>query len=93
MPRQIWKWTLEVLDKQSLPMPEGAQVLSVQAQGGAPQLWALVDPKAYGCFRTFATYGTGQPMPDEPGVYVGTYQMHGGALVFHVFEQDPPDAS
>ena len=30
--------------------------------------------------------GTGNPMPDEPGEYIATFQMHGGALVFHAFE-------
>ena len=88
---RIWKWTLQVTDTQSLPMPAGAKVLGVQPQGDfplRPQLWALVDEKAPVADRTFATYGTGNPMPDgDPGKYVGTYQMHGGALVFHVFEK------
>jgi hypothetical protein len=25
-------------------------------------------------------------MPTNPGEYVATFQMHGGALVWHVFE-------
>ncbi len=51
------------------------------------QLWAMVDEKAGITLRTFATYGTGNPMPDgNPGEYVGTYQINRGALVFHVFE-------
>ncbi len=86
---RIWKWTLQVTDLQQVQMPRGAQVLSVQTQGGAPQLWALVDEKAPAEPRTFATYATGNPMPEvaDYGRFVGTYQMHGGALVFHVFEQ------
>lgn len=86
---RIWKWPLQVTDLQQVQMPRGAQVLSVQMQGGAPQLWALVDEKAPAEPRTFATYGTGNPMPEvaDYGQFVGTYQMHGGSLVFHVFEQ------
>jgi hypothetical protein len=86
---RIWKWTLQVTDLQQVQMPRGAQVLSVQMQGGAPQLWALVDEKASTEPRTFATYGTGNPMPEvaDYGRFVDTYQMHGGSLVFHVFEQ------
>jgi hypothetical protein len=84
---RIWKWTLTVADLQSLSIPEGAKLLAVQTQGDMPQLWALVNEKAQIVCRNFATYGTGNPMPDDdPGEYVGTYQMHGGALVFHVFE-------
>jgi hypothetical protein len=36
--------------------------------------------------RNFATYGTGNPIPDGPGEYVGTYWVYGGSLIFHVFE-------
>jgi hypothetical protein len=85
---RIWKWTLSITDLQSIAMPEGAQLLAVQTQHGAPQLWALVDERAPQVHRNFATYGTGNPMPDgDPGKYVGTYQVAGGKLVFHVFER------
>ena len=84
---KIWKWTLEVTDKQKLPMPDGANLLTVQVQHGIPQLWALVDEKAPIIHRTIATYGTGNPLPDGYlGEYVGTYQIHGGLLAFHVFD-------
>ncbi len=85
---RIWKWTLTITDLQILQMPEGAQVLGVQPQGEMPQLWALVDEKAPIVDRKFATYGTGNPMPDgDIGTYIGTYQLRGGFLAFHVFEQ------
>lgn len=86
---KIWKWTLAVTDVQTIQMPVGATVLTVQVQGEEPQIWALVDETIHRyTSRKFAAYGTGNPMPDgDPGRYVGTYQIHGGALVFHVFEQ------
>jgi hypothetical protein len=98
MTMKIWKWTLEVTDRQQLQIPGGAKLLTVQVQHGLPQLWALVDEKAPLINRTIATYGTGNPIPDlpvlsvglpegYPGEYVGTYQFGGGALVFHVFEE------
>ena len=37
-------------------------------------------------WRTFEMYGTGHPMPANPGEYVETFQMDGGALVWHVFD-------
>ena len=85
---RVWKYELKVTDLQTLSMPKGAKVLTVQSQYNTPQLWALVDEKAPVSARTFATYGTGNPMPDnDPGEYVGTYQIVDGALVFHVFEK------
>ena len=84
---RIWKWTLEITDRQQLPMPGGAKLLAVQIQHGTPQLWALVDEKAPIIDRTIATYGTGNSLPDGYlGEYIGTYQFGGGALVFHVID-------
>lgn len=36
--------------------------------------------------RQIRVAGTGQNLPNFPGTYIGTFQMNGGALVFHVFE-------
>lgn len=84
---KIWKWPLKVTDLQSLPIPSGSELLTVQTQNDMPQLWALVDEMATIVHRNFATYGTGTPIPEgDHGDYVGTYQIRGGALVFHVFE-------
>lgn len=83
---RIWKWTLASTDIQTLHLPVGAQVLTVQAQGECAQLWALCHEKAEKEPRRFAIYGTGNPIPDEPGIYVGTYQLMDGRLVLHVFE-------
>lgn len=84
---KIFKYSLDVTDVQRLAMPKGAQVLTVQAQHGQPKLWALVDEKAPNEVREFLTIGTGNPAPVTPrDTYIGTYQMHNGELVFHVFE-------
>lgn len=84
----IWKFSLQATDAQTISMPKGAQVLTVQSQRGIPALWAIVDPDAEEGDRTFLTYGTGQPITVSPGEYAGTYQLQGGALVFHVFEEN-----
>ncbi len=83
---RILKWRLRVTDNQSLMMPAGAKVLDVQMQGDNCCLWALCDEREPKEQRYFAIYGTGNPMPDTPGKYIATFQMGGGALVFHVFE-------
>lgn len=84
---RIWKVTLRAEDIQNFAMPRGAKPLTVQVQGGEPQLWFQVDEKEPMIERrTFATYGTGNPIPNEPGNYIGTYQVQQGLLVFHVYE-------
>lgn len=84
--RRVWKWTLSVTNEQSLQIPKGAKILTVQAQGGMPQLWAYCDPTELPETRTFRIVGTGNPIAEHPGDYIGTFQMYDGALVFHVFE-------
>jgi len=90
--RAVWKYPVEVYDRFTLTMPAGATVLTVQMQHGVPYLWALVDPKATPETRRFRLAGTGHVMRDEveEEVYVGTFQMSGGGLVFHVFEVTTP---
>jgi len=71
-----------------MEMPKGAQVLTVQAQNDKPHIWALVDPYESSVeARRFGVYGTGHDMPDDLGPYIGTFQLEGGSLVFHVFDQ------
>jgi hypothetical protein len=84
---KIWKFPLNVEDAQTINMPLNAEILHVAAQTNTPNLWALVDENADLEPRHFVTFGTGEPMPENGyGSYVGTYQLHDGALVFHVFE-------
>jgi hypothetical protein len=85
--KTIWKFPLEVTDVQTVRMPRGARILCVQVQSGVPCLWAEVDPKAETELRTLRIYGTGHPMAEgEQRNYVGTFQLVGMGLVFHVYE-------
>lgn len=89
MKKVIWKFGLETTDNQEIEMPIGAEILTVQNQVGIPCLWALVDPTAIKEKRTFEVFGTGHPIHYDMGVsrnYISTYQLHGGSLAFHVFE-------
>lgn len=81
--KRIYKYPLTVTDNQTVPMPKGAEILTVQVQGGTPCLWAMVDLREPEEDRRILTYGTGH-IVDLEGRYIGTYQM--SALVFHVFE-------
>lgn len=84
----IWKFPIAVGDSQTIDMPTDAKVLAVQVQNGTgPCLWAMCDPQAPKRPRTFETFGTGHPVPPAPREYIGTYQLRGGGLIFHVFER------
>lgn len=85
----VWKYAVELTDEFSIWMPVGAKPLSVQLQDGEPQLWALVDAneerKEY---RRFRLAGTGHLVTEEYPIYVGTFQMDGGRLVWHLFAEE-----
>ncbi len=85
MSRQIWKYPVSG-SCFTIQMPIGARVLSVQNQHGRPQMWALVDPENKTEPREFTFYGTGHPTPRWPGEFIGTFQLDGGDLVFHLFD-------
>lgn len=88
MSMTIYKYPLRVDDQQAITLPAGSRVLTVQAQNEAPCIWALVNPELDALERhDFRTLGTGHPFPDaaEWPTYLGTYQLRGGDLVFHVF--------
>ena len=82
--KSIWKFPVEVTDEQFVEMPVGAQPLSVQVQDGQACIWALVDTKAKKEERLVQIFGTGHPVANE-GTFIATFQMRGGALVFHAF--------
>jgi hypothetical protein len=82
----IWKYPLEISDVQSVSLPLGAEVLTVQTQGGNACIWALVDPKETRKeIRKVRIFGTGHNIEGDAGQYVGTFQIANGRLVFHVF--------
>jgi hypothetical protein len=81
----IWKYPVLVTDTFTIHMPTGARILSVQVQDGGAMMWALVDPDAPKVTRTFRVAGTGHKV-DAAGVFVGTFQMLNGRLVFHLFD-------
>lgn len=84
--KKIWKFKLEGQTCQKISMPEGAQVLTVQEQGGIPYLWAVCETDNPLADRHFLMYGTGHLMDIAVDKYIGTFQLMNGGLVFHVFE-------
>ena len=82
--KTIWKYPIGT--ETEIEMPQFAQVLSVQVQHTQPCIWVLVNPDLARTKRLFRIYGTGHEIPNNPGMYIGTFQHHGGAIVFHLFE-------
>ena len=58
----------------------------MQLQRNQPCLWALVNELAKMEKIVVAIYGTGNPMPEEPSIYISTFQVPEHGLVFHAFE-------
>lgn len=87
--KRIFKYRLETTDEQTIAMPKGAEILSLQAQNGIPCIWAMVDAsEPVKVNRYFEIIGTGHPINgDAQGKFIGTYQLMGGLQVYHVFER------
>lgn len=87
--KTIWKFPLHIVDTVEIQMPRGAEILSVATQFGTPCIWATVDPAAPVVTRRLYVRGTGHALraADGAGVrFVGTFFMHNGGLVFHLFD-------
>jgi hypothetical protein len=85
--KSVWKFPLAVADVQPIDVPAGARILTVQAQGDMVNLWALVDTNASMEKRYIAVVGTGHEAPAHGQLkHISTFQLRGGALVFHAFE-------
>lgn len=87
--KTVWKFPLVVDDAQVIAMPANAHILTVQVQGETPCIWALVNPEMPAEERKILISGTGHERKDLDGLvnYIGTFQLYGGGLIFHVFEQ------
>lgn len=84
--KTIWKFPLKVTDVQTMRIPLPATVLAVQVQGDSVCLWAEVDPGSDKALVTILIAGTGNPLPEGKTRYISTFQLSGGALVFHAYE-------
>lgn len=68
----------------ALELPIGFEILTVQLQGGEPQLWALVDQAQPSESVTILIVGTGHDVPNDAS-YIATFQVTSGTLIFHAF--------
>ncbi len=90
MKKVIFKYSLGKQERQSVELPKGAEILSIQTQLDVIQLWAFVDSDNEREEREIEIFGTGNPIPYEKGFerrYISTFQVYGGHFVFHAFER------
>jgi hypothetical protein len=88
--KTIYKYELKMKDFQHLLLPAEAEILTVQAQGNTPCIWAKVNTESPLEERCFEMFGTGINIPSGMGVsrkYINSFQLFGGSLVFHLFER------
>jgi hypothetical protein len=87
--KKIFKYPLEITAFQTVKLPLNSEILTVQNQFGTPciwaQLWVLENPGYEE--RIIEMFGIGQPINNDSRKYLGTVQMDGGALIWHVFER------
>ena len=88
--KTIWKYKLEVMDRQQITMPEAAEIIHVAAVQDELCVWVKVDPMRPPETRTFVIVGTGHPIPDDVehrhAVGTAVFELKHGPFVWHVFE-------
>lgn len=83
---RVYKYPLPTLgDWITMTMPAGAVPLCVQVQDGQPCMWARVVIGRPPVAHHFRIAGTGHDLGSNIGRHIDSFQLHGGALVFHVF--------
>ena len=87
----IFKYELEVVDHPVISMPTDARILSFQSHRDRLCLWALVDTDQPVEDTEFYLRGTGHQFEMDPihTSFIGSAQLFGGTLVYHLF--GPPD--
>lgn len=89
----VWKFPLLLQMSQTVKMPLGAEILSVQFQEGVLTAWAKVRHGRGNEDRKIEIRGTGHTIEEEVGCDGGMYLNHlatvqgEAGFVWHVFEQ------
>lgn len=84
--RRIFKYQLSISDEQTVSLPIGSRILSLQVQRGIPCIWAIVDDEQSKTSQVvIRMFGTGHCISYEESNdrFAGTIQVRD--LVFHVF--------
>lgn len=80
----VYKYTLNLIRRQELLIPQNAKILHIGEQNSQITLWAQVNTSEDKTKLPIFIFGTGHPIPSPDLEYIGTVQMTNG-LVSHVF--------
>lgn len=86
----VYKYNLTWTDEQSLYLPLGAEILSVEFQHGFIVLYAIVNSELLSMQPwEICIAGTGHEIRGySKADFVGTVKTHDGQLMFHVFAKE-----
>ena len=87
--RTIYKYPLQIVDKQTVLMPKGAQIIAVMVQKEQLCVWAECNPTGLVEPKTLWLIGTGNSMPTLYLFHLGSVLM--GPFVWHVYEELPEE--
>jgi len=90
--KTIYKYPLETTYRQSVELPEGFEILTIQVQYGKPCIWVLHDRELKNLKPVeIEIFDTGHDVYHIGGKtarrYIGTYQLADGKLIFHTFHR------
>jgi hypothetical protein len=91
---RIYRYPLPIQDRIRISLPNGAEILTVgpPRDGSATlDMWAMVNPDNDPETREFQIVGTGHPIDENTGRYIGTVPSHGGVFIWHVFDATSAD--
>lgn len=88
----VHKWKVMFEDEQTLTLPAGSDIVSVDEQNQGIVLYAIVTDSPKRENVKIYVHGTGHPVNKGARRFIGTVKMHGGSLMFHVFEGERTDA-
>ena len=84
--KTIWKFPIEIADVQEIMAPGGSTV-SINYVGldptGTPCIWCEVEPAKPKSALKIYVVGTGHPIPEDGGRFVGTFVQP--PFVWHVY--------
>ena len=72
-----------------LNIPANAKILTVQAVDNMPFVWVELDTDEPYIKRNLMVVGTGHSFPKHvtKHEYIGTFQVDGGEIIIHVYEE------
>lgn len=83
----VYKYKIELQDEQIVKLPRGVKILNVDTQDSEIFIWALVDTERDLREIKILIRGTGHEIISCINKkYIGTIQLLGGKLIYHIFE-------